>query len=727
MPYTQAIIPLRGWITDTVYSGVPEGYTQDILNMIPADSYRNRMRLGTRPGWNRMYDFTSGQVQGMVRTSAFSGTTPVMRDRILVVNQGKIYYMEPGGNPQQVTKAADNATTAALVTTGPVEAVQRGQYAYFVDGTNYVKVDLFVNPPKWSLWIHNANQGPNDIVFNTVNNQKYTATKIAAYGTRLVLSGVKQKENIWWMSTIDDPDHWSATTDNSQPTTAIAGNDGQWGVPGDEIVALIPFGRGGIIFAGEKSMSMLTADPVFGNATIQQMSRTVGIVGQRAWTYGPEQSVYVMSQDGLYRLVPNDFNIDRGKALSANRLDSFFNAVKWDDIDTTLIYDVERRGVWCFMTRQDQPDSSTHLFYSEQTDGFFPYRMTDPEFRGAYSATQMLTSDGRTQVALMGSSSGMLGYFDQKIISGIDGYAAVGYADNNVNPASVDEAIAQRIYGKVTIGPIIAGQPELAMVKEVQVELGSDDYLPDAAVKGYSPNPFVTLISAETAQEAIAESVTAVRIANVATITADGGTPSLAGDPQSVTYDGDVPGATHVKYLDGQYVNPYAGTYTTQDTFVKPTSRVYEDTTSSYDLSRQNVTIGGQTTTRWCIAWQFSDRIVAVQQLSNGAYAEDPTIGKYYAVVSDGSFDDAAGAIIATLDGANGRDKVEYSIAADAFAEQTLTSLGNLQPGANNRMLCRVRTEAAYVRVESTGYPFVMERTSINAEPVGQRRKVINI
>jgi hypothetical protein len=724
MPYTQAIIPLRGWITDTVYSGVPEGFTQDIINMIPADSYRNRMRLGTRPGWNRMWQFTHS-VQGMVRTNAFSGSSnPVAKDRVLIVaNQGKIYFMEPGGNPQQVTRASDNATSAPLATTGPVEAVQRGQYAYFVDGTHYIKVNLFADPPKWSVWEH-ASHGPEDVVYNTVNAVKYTATKIALFGTRLVLGGVRQKENLWFMSDIQDPDHWSAGTGAGDP---IAGNSGIWGAPGDEIVALIPFGRGGIVFAGKKSMAMLTQDPVFGEATIQQMSRTVGVVGQRAWTYGPEQSVYVMSQDGLYRLTPNDFNVDRGKALSANRLDSFFSSVKWDDIETTLIYDVERRGVWCYLTRTDQPESSTHLFYSEQTDGFFPFRMTDPLFRGAYSATQMLTADGRTQVALMGSSSGMLGFYDQKIISGIDGYAAAGYADNGVNPASVDDALAQRISSKITIGPIISPQPEMAMVKEVIVELGADEYLPDSAVKGNSPYPTATLISAETAQEAISDTVTGIRVSDVATITANGGTPSLAGDAQTVTYDGDVPSATHTKYLDGQYVVRAADTYTTQDTFVKPLDRVYEDTVSAYELVRDDVTIGASTTNRWMIRFQDTSRIVALQQLSNGAYADDPTVGKYYAVVTNGDYNTVAGSVIATLDGSAPRDLVEFQVSAAAFADQTLTALGNLKPGANNRMLCRVRTEAAYLRVEGQGYPFVMERLSINAESVGQRRKVINI
>jgi hypothetical protein len=710
MPYTQAIIPLRGWVTDTVYSGVPEGYTHDILNMIPMDPFRRKVRLGTRPGFNRAYKFASGAVQCLVRTSAFNGSPPVIKDRVFIVNAGKIYFLDPGDtSPTQVAQVTTGLLGAALQTSGRVEAVQRGQYCYFVDGLNYRKVDLFASPPVWSAWEHGSH-GPEDNVTNTVGGVAYTATIIALFGTRLVLAGVRQKENIWWMSDINDPDDWSGAASADE---AIAGNTGIWGVPGDEIVALIPFGQGSIIFAGKRSMSLLTADPVFGSATIQQMSRTVGVVGPRAWCNGPEKTVYVMGQDGLYRLTPNDFNIDRGQLVSLNKLDSFFNATKWEDINCTLSYDVERRGLWIFLTRTDQPDSSTHLFYSDQTDGFFPYKMYDPTFRGAYSTCQMLTTDGRNQVALFGSLDGQIGFFDQKIIAGIDGYPAAGYTST----ISTGEAIAQRIETRVSIGPMVSSQPGLAFCNEVQIELGADQYLPDEAVKGNAPNPTASLLSAETAQEAIAESINSVFVSDVLSILADGGNAGLTNpdgspDPQSPTYDGGGASPTIVGYLDGQYARTTVGTYTTQDTFVKPLSRVYEDSDSRYELVRD--TFGGFD--RWGIRFQDGGRPVFVQQQVNGEYAEDPAVGEYRYVVTDES-----GTIIATL------SNVTADVAATAFESSTVTNLGNLVEGENNRMKCRVRANAIFLRLSSSGYPFALERIGASLAPVGPRRTVVDV
>lgn len=702
MPYTQAIIPLRGWITDTVYSGVPEGYTHDILNMIPMDPFRRKVRLGTRPGFNRAYKFASGQIQCLVRTTAFNGTPPVIKDRVFIVNAGKIWRLDPGDTtPTQITNST-SSTAAVFQTTGRVEAVQRGQYLYFVDGRVYRKVDLFANPPIWSNWEHGAH-GPEDNVTNTVGGTAYTATLIALFGTRLVLAGVRQKENIWWMSDVQDPDDWSGAT---APDDAIAGNTGVWGVPGDEIVSLIPFGQGSIIFAGKRSMSLLTADPVFGNATIQQMSRTVGVVGPRAWCNGPEKTVYVMAQDGLYRLTPNDFNIDRGQLVSLNKLDSFFNAVKWEDIDCTLSYDVERRGLWIFLTRIDQPDSSTHLFYSDQTDGFFPCKMYDPTFHGAYSTCQMLTTDGRNQVALFGSLDGQIGFFDQKIIAGIDGYPAAGY---NIT-INTGQAIAQRIETRVSIGPMVSSQPGLAFCNEVQIELGADEYLPDENVKGSAPKPSAVLLSAETAQEAIAESINSVFVSDVLSIMADGG-ENTQGAP-TATYDGGNASPNITGYLDGQYARTTAGTYTTQDTFVKPLSRVYEDTDSRYELVREN--FGG--VTRWGIRFQDGDRPVFVQQQVNGEYAEEPSVGEYRYVVTD-----ETNAIVATL------SDVTASIAATQFEGATTTSLGDLTEGENNRMKCRVRANAIFLRLTSSGYPFAIERIGASLAPVGPRRTVADV
>jgi hypothetical protein len=719
MPYLQANIPLRGWTTDVPFSTVPDGFSHDLFNVIPTDPFRRRVRLGTRPGLNRTYKFASGTaVQCLVRCVAFNGVPPTKRDRVIVVNAGKIYYMDPGGDPQQVLDSAGGAGAAnAVLNTngGRVEGVQRGQYVYLVDGSNYVKVDLFASPPVWSYW-HHGSAGPEDHVTNTISGVTYTATLIALYGSRLVLAGVRRLENVWFMSNIEDPDDWSPSASASD---ALAGNDGNYGVPGDEIVALVPFGQTGIMFAGNKSISYLNFDPAIDSTqtALRQISRSVGIVGPRAWCYGPERTVYLLSQDGLYRLSPNDFNIDRGSRISLNKIDSFFASTKWEDINASLAYDVERRGVWIFLTRTDTPSASTHLFYSEQTDGFFPWRSYDPNFFGAFSTCQMLTTDGRAQIQLFGSSGGQLSYFDQKVIAGIDGYVAPGYPTDR-NP-SVAESQQQKIESKVTFGPITSNQPGLVMVKEVQVELGADEYLADINVKGDADKPIVTLLSAATSQEAVSTAINSVLITELETIAPDGGNASGAGGGTG-SYNGgdrDDVSTPPTTYLDGQYAYPVEQTYTTQDTFVDPLDRIWLTDNGRYELIR--VDFSG--TMKWVIQDEDTTRPLFVQQAVNGTYSEDPSVGEYYYVITNDAL-----AIVDTLDG-TGQDKVSVRVQAGQYSGLTTTELGNVTEGINNRMRCRVRAESIFMRMESDGYPFAIERIGVDVSSAGIRRGVADI
>lgn len=708
MAYAPAIIPLKGWHTDFAYSGIPQGHTHDILNMFPADTYRRRVRLGTRPGFNRILDTTTA-VQCIVRGIAYNGNPPVLKDRILFVSNGKIYYMDIGAtSATQIVEAGSGSTAAPLSTSADVEAVQRGKYVYFVDGLNYRRVDLSISPhPTWDAWT-----GPDATVTNTIGSTAYKASIIALYGSRLVLAGVKGIENIWFMSDVVNPDDWTPSTTIGD---AIAGNTGTIGSPGDEIIALIPFGQTGLIFAGQRSLTYLTSDPATDDrAALVQMSRNIGIVGQRAWSNGPEKSIYLMAQEGLYRIAPNDFNVDRGSLVSLNRLDSFFNQVRWENMKTVLFYDIERRGLMCWMNDNLLPSNSTHLFYSDQTDGFFPFKMYDPDFRGARSAAQYVTSDGRNQVALYGSEQGMLGFFDQKITCGIDGYAAAGYP-SGLNPPDTLTAATQRIQTRVSMGPIVNAQPGLMMVRETQVELGSDVYTPNISVKGDAALPVVTLRTADTAQVAIGTTINTVQVLSVSDSNHDGGSASTS--VFAVTWDSGDDGATFTDYQSGEFAKSVVDVYTVQETFVTEADRVYRDSINRYEIVR--AWDDGTGKLRWVIRFVNAPDVAQVVYLQGTVDGQtditDPTLDNYDHVVTD---DDAT--VLDTDTDSNVR------VTQESFEDATVTDLGSIEEGINNRLRCRVRGNAAFLRITSSGYPFAMERVGIDVIPLGPRRGVVD-
>lgn len=535
MPYIEANIPLRGWITDSPFSRVPDGFTSDVLNMLPSDSFRRKVRLGTRPATNRLYAFPdTTKIQFISRNISYnqatSGAVPTRTDRVFIIADGKIYYLDSTSTtPTQVSYVNGSSNTGAVLnTTGNVEGVQLGQYLYLVDGTHYVKVDLFSYPMNIiSVWGGSGANAPITNVSNTVNSVVYTATLIAKYGARLVLSGVKGKENLWWMSEILDPDHWNPVSTGFNAGGAIAASSAPAiGPAGDEIICMFELGTAGFVFAGKRSLTYLTGDPAIdvSQASLVTMSQTVGAVNSRSWAFGPEKSIYLLSQDGLYKIKPNDFNIDTSALISLNKLDSFFNRLRFGIINTVLHYDVERRGLWIFLTRTDGPYLSTHLFFSEQTQGFFPVRLYDPKMYGSQCCCQFTTAEGRNQIMMM-SYDNMIGFMDQRLISGIDGYAASGYS-TELNPTDA-ESLNQFIDSHVSLGPLEPKQPSRLLIKELQVELGADDYNP-ITLSTPATRPIVEVRSGETSQEANSDDISNISVTALVSPTSyDGGIPSL--------------------------------------------------------------------------------------------------------------------------------------------------------------------------------------------------------
>ena len=713
MPYIGANLPYKGWTTDTQFSTVPPGFSQDMLNVMPVDQGRRRLRLSSRAGFNPIYEFGSaGPIQCMVRCVAYTGAAgalkTVIKDRTIIVKAGVVYYLEQGGVPIACNVATGGSapinTPALNDSVKTVEGVQFNDYVYLCDGINYVKVDISLTAPEVQKWVDPYNHVRVNVGGPGGSNNY--ATLIARYGARIVLSGVADAETNWFMCHIDNPEDWSPTSGSD--TDAIAGSGSEYGTLGDRIIALIPLGNTGMLFAGQRSMSYLTVDPALDpNPQIITLSRSIGIVGPRAFCYGPEKIAYILGYEGLYRVSPNDFSLDRGNLISLNVLDSFFSKTQWEDIDAVLTYDVELRGVWIWLTRKDQPSVSVHLFYSEQTGGFFPQRLYEPEFYGALSSCQSIVTDGRTPVVLMGSAQGKIGYFDYRIIAGIDGYPASGYSATYISPTP-EESVERRVLSNLSIGPMLGDLGVRVMLRDVLVELNSEEHLPDTAVKGNLPRPTLALSYGDTAEKAIASSLTTVRFVQVLSVTVDGGEAGTSSFASTIDGD-DVTPTTITAWEDGGYAPTSFGNYEARSTFVEPEDRVYDGAVpdSEYKLQREV----WDSSDRWVVYNSDNTSIVYVQQALNGVYSEDPTVGEYR-FRPDG---------VTTSAGLQSDDTANFE---GVLLEAENLALGELYEGNNNHFRCRVRAGAAYLQISSQGYPWALERASVLIEPVGPRRTV---
>lgn len=712
MPYSPVTLPYRGVSVDSSYSALPPGFTAQAMNVIPYDAYKGKLRLGQRRPLLGAYQFNTSpssatrEVQVILRADAYVGG--VLTQRCIVVAGGEIYVIDNGGSATHCGRGALNA----LKTTGHIGAAVFGQYCYFADGTYYRKIDITSATPTVVDWT--ATEGP----YNHVLSGSNYATLLVRFGGRLAMGGVSGAPNIWFLSSLNDPDDWKPIA-ASNTHDAVAGTSStRFGVPGEPIVALVPVGESGLLFAGRHTMTYLTADPVVTDARLIELSRSVGIVSERAWCASDAQTIYMMAQDGLYRVQPNDFQVTKSGRITSGRLDTFFQQQKFDALNCVLGYDAEAQNVYCMMSRTDLPASSVHLLYSQATDAFWPIQTGWPAFHAPTCCGDFPFGDARAPILAFGSEDGYIGWFDRDLVSGVDGQAAVGYKSVPDFTVDNDQAAAQKITSSLTFGPVL--QPTLGqvMMKDVRIELTMDEPIEEGAfntpVERLS-GPFASILSGQTAEEAIGENITSVVVAedpDFPEVLVDCGTHAVFSP--TTTYDCGVYNTSWStatdKALDLFYETEIAGTYLTSDTLITdPTGR-------TYTKQINQVYNTGAPATDWVIrhATDPTQTMMLRDETLPGTSADTPGgTYTYYSAQKQAGFD-------LPTDITSPR----YTVSSATYDNTNQNLLGTLLPGRNDAFRCRIRDQAAYVRIESLGVPWAIERMAVLVEPYGHTKNV---
>lgn len=716
MPYAPVTIPYRGISVDAGYSALPPGFTSECLNVVPYDTFKGKLRLGKRKPLLGAYTFNdvptvaTREVQVILRADAYvSGT---LTQRCVVVAGGEVYVIDNAGTKVHCGRGA----LAAMKTTGSIGAAVFGQYCYFADGTFYRKIDITAASPTVLDWTH-AN-GP----YNYVGSAGDRATLLVRFGGRLALSGVRAAPNNWFLCHINDPDDWHPSAGNAHDAVAGASST-RFGIPGEPIVALIPVGESGLMFAGRHSISYLTADPVITEARIIELSRSVGIVSANAWCASDTQTMYMLAQDGLYRVRPNDFQITQSNRVTGGRLDTFFQQQSFENLNCSLGFDAEAQIVYMVLSRTDQPNSSVHLAYNQTTDSFWPWNTGWTSFAAPTVCGEFPFGDARSPLVAFGSSNGFLAWFDRDLVSGVDGQAAVGYK-GAASEFTVTNALAatRRIYSTLTLGPVVEPSLGQVMMRDVRVELSMDSPIDNAAfstpVQQLS-GPVATVLSGQTAEEAIGANIASVTVQFdplYPIYTIDAGNPTAF--TPTATYDGGAPNTVWStatdRAIDLLFETVFPGTYATADSLITdPTERVYV-------LTRNQIRNAGTPPpgTDWYIEHVMTGGI------TESAFRRDETFGNTGSQTPAGTYlyrseQRDAGFLLP-----NDIVAPRLVVGAAVYETATRTELGTLVPGRNDALRCRVREQAAYVRLESNGVPWALERMSVLLDAMPHTKNV---
>ncbi len=323
------------------------------------------------------------------------------KTRLVAVQGGNVYR----SNYPPTALTLSNSGSGVLVSSGIVRSSPAFQKLFFVDGVaaNYCYLDYADNTVH--DWATNLTAGALPV---GTDDTALGCQIIALYRGRVVLAGLREEPQNWFMSRSGDPfdfDYSPATTDAIQ---AVAGNNSNVGELGDVLTALAPFQDDVMIMGGANSLWIMRGDPAAGGQ-IDNISRQIGIIGPEAFCWAPGGVMYFMGRNGLYRLSPDG----TPDLVSKDKLDKTFSAIDYTAYRISMVYDTEWQGVHIFLIPFTQPDAGAepkHYWWDERTGGFWPDKY--PNSTGPTAILTYAADNPEESGVLLGGWDGYIRQFD---------------------------------------------------------------------------------------------------------------------------------------------------------------------------------------------------------------------------------------------------------------------------------------------------------------------------
>lgn len=197
---------------------------------------------------------------------------------------------------------------------------------------------------------------------------------IAQYRGRLVLAG--DPPHMFYASRQDDPLDFDYGADPEDAQKAFSGNTTDSGVVGSPIRALCPFADDFMVMGGREALWIMRGDPAAGGS-IDNLSRSLGIVDQDAWSFGPSGELYFLSRNGLCVLAPGAQTEPR--LISEDVIPVELKDINTEKYKVSMGYDQHLASiVICIGFRNGDTLEETvplsSYFYHVRHKAFFPWR-----------------------------------------------------------------------------------------------------------------------------------------------------------------------------------------------------------------------------------------------------------------------------------------------------------------------------------------------------------------
>ncbi len=453
--FVDLVFPLGGIDRSRAYSdprpqsfpdGAPAFVTRSGLNVRAFDALLQRARGGSRPGLVRYVTdplVRGWIVQGM-NSLLTTGETDLPQQSqsgrvviLVAVSQGQVYTASPGDEAWTLAELDAGVENPPLNFTGLVRSTVANQKMWFADGVHYVYYDPDTGK------VHNWTETTDDGVLPE-DEDGNTPRLIATWRGRIILSGILNEPQNWYMSATGNPHDFDYFPDDITPTQAVAGNNSPLGLVGDVITALIPLNDDVLIVGGDHTIWAIAGDPMAGGQ-IDRISDTIGIAWGEAWARGPDGTLYFFSNlCGIYAMERGGMPVRISQPIEQflQETDTGFYGVRmfWND---------RHQGLHVFVTFLSFPAPAIHFFWESRTNAWWVDTFADENHNPLCGC---LFDGNRPQDRLV-------------LVGAWDGFVRA------ISPeATTDDGKA--IQSSVVIGPLVTKDLDEILVKDLQAVLG---------------------------------------------------------------------------------------------------------------------------------------------------------------------------------------------------------------------------------------------------------------
>lgn len=388
----------------------------EAVNVRSYEPVTNRTRGGSRVGLKNYLSTPIiadwiiqglNTVTGVEDGGAVQGSASGRVITVVAVSQGRVFWFLPGQTTAAQEATNNAATSPPLNFSGPVFSSPDNQKLWFVDGAHYRYFVPLTNTVE--TWTATDGTLPQDDAPHTAQK----ARLIETWRGRIVLSGLIDDSNNWFMSAISLPKNWDYGAAVLGSQAAISGSTGRLGFIGDVITALAAYNDDLLFFGGNSSIWMMQGDPLSGGS-INLITNAIGVAWGRAFTQDPRGTLYFMSNTcRIYAMQPGQ----KPEPISSP-IDPLLKDIDTGNSAVTLIWNEPYKGFHIFVTPRGGASAATSkaFFWEYPRENGSGNAFFRDVFKSKYHyPITACTLDGNTvndRVVLIGSWDGFIRAYD---------------------------------------------------------------------------------------------------------------------------------------------------------------------------------------------------------------------------------------------------------------------------------------------------------------------------